>query len=136
MGNVAIRFGLVALIAAAGMVPSQAVSNAEAGHKVRYTLTSATGVSFNVNYLIAQPPSMEAYNADPYAFLKREQVSTASPWVFETTLEDPQWATIDASAAAHGGQGEPHPRCEIAVDDQVVAEHAERYTARCMLSNW
>jgi hypothetical protein len=137
MRNVATRFGVGAMVAVVGLAPSQAVSGAEPeGQKVRYTLTSATGVRFNVNYLTAQPPSKEAYNADPYAFLKREQVSTAAPWVFETTLQDPQWATIDASAAAHGGQGEPFPRCEIAVDGQVVVEHADRYTARCMLSNW
>jgi hypothetical protein len=137
MRNVATKFGVGVMVAVAGLAPSQAVSNAEPeGHKVTYTLTSATGVGFNVNYLTAQPASKEAYNADPYAFLKREQVSTAAPWVFEVTLEDPQWATIDASAAAHGGQGEPNPRCQIAVDGQVVAEHADRYTARCMLSNW
>jgi hypothetical protein len=125
------------MLAAALVGTSGATANSEpTGHKVRYTLTSATGVTFNVNYLTAQPPSKQAYNADPYSFLKKEEVSTADPWVFETTLEDAQWATIDASAAAHGGQAAPYPHCEIAVDDQVVSQADGPYTARCQLGNW
>jgi hypothetical protein len=125
------------MLAAALVVVGSAPSNAEpAGHKVRYTLTSATGVVFNVNYLTAQPPSKDAYNADPYAFLKKEDVGTADPWVFETTLADPEWATIDASAAVHAMQNPPTPHCEIAVDGQVVAQGDGPYTARCQLSRW
>lgn len=124
-------------LAVASVAVAHATANAEpAAPNVRYTLTSATGVTFNVNYLVTQPPSKEAYNDDPYAYLKKEQVSTAQPWVFETTLEDPQWATIDASAAAHGGQAAPNAHCEIAVDGQVVVQNDGPYTARCQLSNW
>ena len=59
---------------------------------------------------------MEAYNADAYAFLKSEQVNLAPgvPWVFETTLADPQWAILTASTGDHAGQGSPNPHCEIA----------------------
>jgi hypothetical protein len=91
-------------------------------------------VGFQVNYLIAQPPSKDAYNADPYAFLKKEEVPT--PWEFTTTLEDPQWATIDASAAAHGGQAVANAHCEIQVDGVVVSQSGGPYTARCQLGNW
>ena len=90
-------------------------------------------MSFQVNYLTAQPPSKDAYNADPYAFLKKEEVPT--PWEFSTTLEDPQWATIDASAAAHGGQA---GRCALRDPGRrpVVSQADGPYTARCQLSNW
>ncbi len=125
------------MLAAASLATGSSAANAEpTGQKVRYTLTSGTGVTFQVNYLTAQPPSKEAYNADPYAFLKKEDVSTAQPWVFETTLEDAQWATLDASAAAHGGQAVPNAHCEIAVDGQVVMQGDGPYTARCQLANW
>ncbi len=138
MRNPTARIGAVAALAAA-VLAAPATSNAEpAGHEVVYTLTSATGVSFQVNYLTAQPPSMAAYNADAYAFLKKEELGTAEPLVLKTTLEDPQWAYIDASAAAHGGQAAAFPRCEISVDGQVVTQSdgSEPYTARCALSRW
>jgi hypothetical protein len=143
MRTATIRVGAAFLLAAASVAVSQGTANAEPpappappAPNVKYTLTSGTGVSFNVNYLTAQPPSKEAYNDDPYAFLKKEEVSTAQPWVFETRLDDPQWATIDASAAAHGGQGVPNAHCEIAVDGQVVVTGDGPYTARCQLGNW
>lgn len=137
MGNVKAKVGAAAAVAVTVLAAAPATSSAEpAGHQVQYTLTSATGVSFQVNYLTAQPPSKAAYNADPYAFLKKEEVSTAQPWVLPITLEDAQWATIDASAAAHGGQAPPNPHCEIAVDGQVVVQSGGEYTARCQLGNW
>ncbi len=127
------------MLAAASIAVGQGTANAEPpAPNVKYTLTSATGVSFQINYLTAQPPSMEAYNDDAYAFLKKEEVPTGEAWVFETTLDDPQWAFIDASAAAHGGQAPAFPRCEIAVDGQVVVQSdgAAPYAARCALSRW
>jgi hypothetical protein len=126
------------MLAAASVAASQGTANAEPPvPNVKYTLTSATGVSFQVNYITTQPPSMAAYNADAYTYLKKDEVPTGEPWVFETTLEDPQWAFIDASAAAHGGQAPAFPVCEISVDGQVVS-HTDGgpYSARCALSQW
>jgi len=123
------------MVAAASVTVSPVTANAQPPvPNVKYILTSDTGVSFQVNYLIAQPPSKDAYNADPYAFLKKEEVPT--PWEFTTTLADPQWATIDASAAAHGGQAVANAHCEIQVDGVVVSQSGGPYTARCQLSNW
>lgn len=123
------------MLAAASVGMGSGIASAEPPPpNVKYILTSDTGVSFQVNYLIAQPPSKDAYNADPYAFLKKEEVPT--PWEFTTTLEDAQWATLDASAAAHGGQAPPNARCEIQVDGQVVSQGSGPYTARCQLGNW
>jgi hypothetical protein len=135
MRTATIRVGAALVLAAASVGAGSATANAEpTGHEVIYRLTSATGVSFQVNYLVAQPPSKDAYNDDPYAFLKKEEVGT--PWEFKTTLEDGQWATLDASAAAHGGQAAPNAHCEIAIDGQVVVQGDGPYTARCQLGNW
>lgn len=126
-------------MAAAGIAVSQAPAIAEpTGHKVTYTLISAGAADYNLNYLTAQPPSKQAYNADAYAFLKSEEVNLAPgvPWVFETTLEDPQWAIITASTGVHAMQGSPNPHCEIAIDGQVAVQHDGPYTVQCQLSQW
>jgi hypothetical protein len=133
------RVGAAFMMAAAGIAISHGTSNAEpTGHQVRYTLISAGAADFKLNYLIAQPPSKEAYNADAYAYLKSEQVNLAPgvPWVFETTLEDPQWAILTASTGVHAMQGSPNPHCEIAIDGQVAVQNDGPYTAHCQLGQW
>jgi hypothetical protein len=126
-------------VAAASVAVSQAAAQAQsAGHVVRYTLISAGAADYNLNYLTAQPASKEAYNADAYAYLKKETVNLAPgvPWVFETTLEDPQWAILTASTGVHAMQGSPNPHCEIAIDGQVAVQHDGPYTVHCQLSQW
>ena len=116
-----------------------AAANAEpASHQVRYTLTSAGGADFDLFYLTTQPPSKEAYNANPYAFVKKEPVTLAPgvPWVFDTTLADPQWAIFTVSSTTHGGQAAPNPHCDIAVDGQVVVQQDGPYNLQCQLSRW
>jgi len=133
------RVGAALVVAAASIAVGHATAHAEpAAHQVRYTLTSAGDAGFDLNYLTAQPPSKAAYNADPYAFLKKERVNVAAgvPWVFETTLADPQWAIITASTAVHAMQASPNPHCEIAIDGQVVVQQDGPYTAQCQLGNW
>jgi hypothetical protein len=127
------------MVAAAGISMSYGTANAEpAGHQVRYTLISAGAADYNLNYLTAQPPSKEAYNADAYAFLKSEKVHLAPgvPWVFETTLEDPQWAILTASTGVHAMQAQPNPHCEIAIDGQVAVQQDGPYTVQCQLGQW
>jgi hypothetical protein len=139
MHHVITKFGAAAAIAVAGVVPAQAISSAQpAGHQVRYTLTSAGATGFDVYYLTAQPPSKEAYDADPYAFLKSERVDLAPgvPWVFETTLADTQWAIITASTAVHAMQSPPNPHCEIAIDGQVAVQQDGPYTVQCQMKQW
>jgi hypothetical protein len=133
------RVGAAFMVAAASVAVSQGTANAEpAGHQVRYTLTSATGVGFDLFYLTTQPPSKEAYDADAYAFVKSERVNVAAgvPWVFETTLADPQWAIITASTAVHAMQAPPNPHCEIAIDGQVAVQQDGPYTVQCKLGQW
>ena len=126
-------------VAAASIAVSHATANAEpAAHQVRYTLTSAGGADFDLFYLTTQPPSKEAYNADAYAFVKREKVNVAPgvPWVFETTLADPQWAILTVSSTTHGGQAAPNSHCEIAVDGQLAVQQHAPYNLQCQLSQW
>ncbi|MGP4053214.1 hypothetical protein ACTWP6_00055 [Mycobacterium sp. 4D054] len=129
--------GAAALVAAAGMI-SPAMASAQEGHQVRYTLTSAGAYEFDLFYLTSQPPSMEAFNADAYAFAKREKVNLApgQPWVFETTMEDPNWAILQVSSTTRGGQAAPNAHCDIAVDGQVLTQHDDPYNVRCQLGQW
>jgi hypothetical protein len=129
------RVGAALMLAAASIVVGHGVADAQPpGPNVRYVLASDSPAEFDVNYLLNQPPNKEAYNADAYAFLKKDRVG--SPWEFSTTLEDPQWAIINASAAAHAMQGPPNARCEIWVDGQLAVQNTGPYTAFCQLSRW
>jgi hypothetical protein len=124
---------------AASIAVGQATANAEpAGQQVRYTLTSGGPAEFDLFYLTTQPPSKAAYNADAYSFVKRETVNVGpdSPWTFETTLADPQWAIFTISSTTHGGQAAPNPHCEIAVDGQVVVQQDAPYNLQCQLGQW
>lgn len=131
-------FGVAALVAAAGLI-SPATSNAEpAGHQVRYTLTSGADADFDLFYLVNQPADKAAYNADSYAYLKKEEITLAAgvPWVFETTLADPQWAILTVSSTTHGGRAAPNPHCDIAVDGQVAVQQDAPYNLQCQLGQW
>jgi hypothetical protein len=126
-------------MAAAGIAVSHGTSSAEpAGHQVRYTLTTAGPADFTLFYLTTQPASKAAYNADAYAYMKRETVNVGpdAPWVFETTLADPQWAIFTISSTTHGGQAAPNPHCEIAVDGQVAVQQDAPYNLQCQLGQW
>ena len=127
------------MLAAATIAVGQGAASAQpAGHVVRYTLVSAGAADYTINYLTAQPPSKEAYNADAYAFLKKEEVvlQPGVPWVFEATFSDPQWAILTASTGVHAMQGSPNPHCEIAIDGQVAVQQDGPYTVQCQLSQW
>ncbi|MGV0792465.1 hypothetical protein [Mycolicibacterium sp. XJ1819] len=129
--------GAALLVAAFGV--SQATANAQpAEHQVRYTLTATGSADFEVNYLTAQPASKDAYNDDPYAYLKKERiiVSPGAPWVFETTLADPQWAIVTASTGVHAMQASPNPHCEITIDGEVAVQGDGPYTVHCQLGQW
>lgn len=139
MRKVTTRIGAALVLAAASMAVSNATSYAEPdGHPVRYTLTSAGPYDFDLYYLATQPPNKEAYNADPYAFMQKAEVNVGpdTPWVFETTLADPQWAIFTASSTTHGGRGAPNAHCEIAVDGQVAVQNDHPYSPRCQLGQW
>lgn len=126
------------MVAAASVGVSQATASAQEAHQVRYTLTSGAPYEFDLFYLTAQPPSMAAFNADAYAFAKREKVNLAPgvPWVFETTLADPGWAILQVSSTTRGSVGPPGAHCDIAVDGVVQSQHDDPYNVRCQLGQW
>jgi hypothetical protein len=126
-------------IAVGQTAAGQTTANADPpAHQVRYTLTSAGGADFDLFYLTTQPPNKAAYNANPYAFVKKEPVTLAPgvPWIFETTLADPQWAIFTVSSTTHGGQAAPNPHCEIAIDGQLAVQQDGPYNLQCQLSQW
>ena len=84
---------------------------------------------------MAQPPSKAAYNADAYSYLKNDKVTLAPgvPWVFETTLADPQWAILTVSSTTHGGRAAPNPHCDISVDGQSVVQQDAPYNLQCKM---
>ncbi len=138
-GKIAATLATSVLLATAGVAVSQATSAAEPeGHKVVYTVTTGAPYDFEVTYLTTQPADKAAYNADAYSYLKRDRITLSpdAPWVFETTLADPQWAYLGVSSTTHGGQGEPNARCTVTVDGQVVKDEAAPYSPFCLLGQW
>ena len=129
------------ILAGAGVAAAHGVSGADpaAGqHQVTYTLTAAGPSDFTVTYLTAQPASKAAYNADSYAYMKRETINVGpgAPWTFTTTMADPQWAFLQVSSTTRGGQAAPEAHCEVAVDGQVVNSADAPYSPQCFLSRW
>lgn len=138
MSKATSRVGLALALAAAGFVATQATASAQqAGHKVTYTVTTGQESSINLNYLVADPPSKAALDANSGAYLRSDRVTVApgAPWVFETTLNDTSWAYVMAGGAARYN-GSPVPHCEIAIDGQVVTQADGDTGAQCMLKPW
>ncbi len=130
--------GASLLAATTSVMVGQPTAGAQPAQQVRYTLVSGGAYEFDLFYLTSQPPSMEAFNADAYAFAKREKVNLAPgvPWVFETTMADPQWAILQVSSTTKGGQAAPNAHCDIAVDGQVLTQQDNPYNVRCQLGRW
>lgn len=126
-------------MAAAGMAVSPAISNAEpAAPVVKYTLTTGAPYEFDLTYLTASPASKTAYNADAYAYIKRETltVTPEAPWIFEAPISDPSWAFLQTASTTHGGRAAPNAHCEITVDGQVVSAQDNPYSPQCFPNPW
>jgi hypothetical protein len=140
MRNVTARVGAALVLATAGVAGTAAVATADPapGHQVTYTLATAGPADFTITYLTAQPPSKDAFNADSNAFMKREtiNVSPDAPWVFQTTLADPQWAFLQVASTTHGGQAAPNAHCEVTIDGQVAVAQDAPYSPQCYLAQW
>ncbi|EHI13507.1 hypothetical protein [Mycolicibacterium thermoresistibile] len=140
MRKVASTVGAAALVAA-GLMSSPAIAGAEPegqdGRVVRYTVTTGQEATVGLYYLATEPDSQASYDADPNAYLRNERVTIVpgAPWVFETTLNDTSWAYVSAGAAARY-TGSATPRCEIAIDGEVVVEQAGDTSALCALKPW
>lgn len=136
MRKAATRFG-AAVLAVAGLMSTHALGNADTSHEVVYTVTSGQDATLSLNYLIADPPSQAALNANSSAYLRSERVSVSpgAPWVFKTALNDTSWAYVMAGGAARYN-GTPNPHCEIAVDGNVVMQQDGETAATCALKPW
>ncbi|MCV7318425.1 hypothetical protein [Mycolicibacterium confluentis] len=115
----------------------EGTENAGAGN-VRYVLATGAPYQFQITYLVNQPASKAEYNANADAYLKREtiMVTPEAPWVFDTTLADPQWAFLQVSSTTRGGVGAPNAHCEVLVDGAVAVTGDNPYSPICMLSQW
>ncbi|MCB0942884.1 MAG: hypothetical protein KDB72_21895 [Mycobacterium sp.] len=143
MRQLTTRVAAALMLASAGVAVTGATAGADpaapaGAHQVRYTLSSGGTANFDLYYLVAQPPSKAAYDADAYSYLKKESVTVGpdQPWVFETSLADPNWAILTVSSTTHGGQAAPNPHCEIAVDGQVAVQQDAPYNLQCQLKQW
>ena len=89
-----------------------------------------------IYYLGTEPPSRAAFDADSSQYLTniKVNVNPAAPWVFETTLNDPnQWAIVSASGVLRTN---PAFHCEIAVDGVVVVTQDGGSGVQCALRPW
>ncbi len=140
MRKVTARVGAALVLAVAGVAATHAVSSADPapGHQVTYTLATGGTYDFTITYLTAQPPSKAAFNANSDGFMKRETVTVSpdAPWVFQTTLEDPQWAFLQVASTTHGGQAAPNAHCEVTIDGQVAVAQDAPYSPQCYLAQW
>ena len=125
------------MIAAAGVVSISAVSSAQpAPHTVRYTITTQVEANFNLYYMAVEPPNQAALDADSSAFFRNDSqvhIVPGTPWVFETTMTDTQWAYINAGSAHRVA---PNPHCELAIDGQVVVQADWLSGALCATRPW
>ena len=139
-GKAGVTMGIALLAASAAFGPATASADpsSPAGHEVTYRVSVDGPGDVELFYLTTQPANMAAYNADAYAYVKKEPVSLApeAPWEFKTTLADPQWAILTVSSTTHGGRAAPHPRCEILIDGQSAVAQDADYNPRCQLSQW
>jgi hypothetical protein len=122
-------------MAAAAMAAGQTTATAQpAAHKVTYTITTTSELTANIYYVSTDPPSQAEANAPQYMPAARVLVGPAAPWVFETTLTDPnQWAFVSASG---GLRVNPAFHCEIAVDGQVVVSQQGGSGVQCTMRPW
>ena len=129
--------GAAVMVAAAGIAVSHGISGAEPGpHKVTYTVTTGSELNAQIYYLATEPPSQSAFDADSSQFLTNVKVNVnpAAPWVFETTLNDPnQWASGSAIGVLRTN---PAFHSEIAVDGVVVVTQDGGSGVQCALRPW
>jgi hypothetical protein len=131
--------GAALVMAAAGLAATPVTANAQPeGHTVKYTVTSGAPYEFDLTYLTAAPANKTAYNADAYAYIKRDTLTIGpdTPWTFEATLTTPNWAFLQAASTVHAGRGAPNAHCEITVDGQSIAAADNPYNPQCFPSPW
>lgn len=129
------KVGMAAVVAIAGVAVGDATASAD-GHQVTYTVTTTSDLNTNIQYIEVDPPSKEAYDADPARYLRqvRTPITGGTPLVYTATLADPsQWAFLEASG---GLRINPEFHCELAIDGQVVVSQQGGSGVRCATQEW
>ncbi|ORV41349.1 hypothetical protein AWC02_17090 [Mycolicibacter engbaekii] len=123
-----------------GGAPIPAPASADGPHRVRYSVSATQTAQALIYYREVQPPNFGDYSHNPYEYSPRADVTIGpnQPWIFETTLADPQdWAMVVVSLPPHRSElAAPGFVCELRVDDVVVATDAGTKGALCSLRTW
>jgi hypothetical protein len=141
MGRVLRRSGAALIGAAASIAVTHATSQADpaapaAGHQVKYTVTTTSDLNAQIYYMKVEPPNQNAFNSDssPYMVNDKVPVGPDNPWVFQTTMNDPnQWAIVSASGVLRTN---PQFHCEISVDGVTVSTQDGGSGVQCALRPW
>ncbi|MDD7812998.1 hypothetical protein PP713_10545 [Mycobacterium sp. CSUR Q5927] len=126
---------------AATLAPATPASADDAApHRVRYSVSATETAQANIYYREVQPPNFGEYSHNPYQYSPKAEVTIGpnQPWIFETTLADPQdWAMVVVSLPGmHSALASPGFVCELRIDDVVVATDAGTKGALCSLRTW
>lgn len=140
--GIRLTLGVATSITLAGGAISPAPAHADdpALHRVRYTVGASQPIHAEIYYRDTQPANFADYSHNPYQFSPNADadLGPGKPWVFETTLADPQdWAMVVATKSPLSPELEaPGFVCELRVDDVVVATDAGTKGVLCSLRTW
>ncbi|BBX21213.1 hypothetical protein MTER_06240 [Mycolicibacter terrae] len=131
---------LAGALALGGTLVAATPAGADDAHRVRYSVSATETAQALIYYREVQPPNFGEYSHNPYQYSPRADVTVGpnQPWIFETTLADPQdWAMVVVSLPGHRQElAAPGFVCELRVDDVVVATDAGTRGALCSLRTW
>lgn len=136
----AVPAALVGLTCAGLLSSAPAGADDPASHRVHYTVSATQTAQATVYYREVQPPNFGEYSHNPYQYSPRADVTVGpnQPWIFDTTLADPQdWAMVVVSLPGnHQPLASPGFVCELRVDDVVVATDSGTKGALCSIRTW
>lgn len=131
---------LITLVGAGVLAAAPAGADDPVPHRVRYSVSATQTAQALVYYREVQPPDFGAYSHNPYEYSPRADVTIGpnQPWIFETTLADPEhWAMVVVTKPGlHPELAAPGFVCELRVDDVVVATDAGTKGALCSIRTW
>lgn len=123
-----------------GTLVAATPAGADDAHRVRYSVSATETAQALIYYREVQPPNFADYSHNPYQYSPRADVTIGpnQPWIFETTLADPQdWAMVVVTLPGmHPELASPGFVCELRIDGVVVATDAGTKGALCSLRTW
>lgn len=123
-----------------GTLVAATPAGADDAHRVRYSVSATETAQALIYYREVQPPNFADYSHNPYQYSPRADATIGpnQPWIFETTLADPQdWAMVVVTLPGmHPELASPGFVCELRIDGVVVATDAGTKGALCSLRTW